>query len=280
MREILGDAGFLQFPSVCWLGSGDTALYAWCGAGIFAALVLIVGFVPLPCLVFLWSDYLSLTVAGQLFYQYQWDILLLEAGFMSIFLCAAGSAFGKACESSTFRTFPDDLVAVSTYFLFRRGQANEWRSRLGRWDCARIPLFHPAPSDSSCWFAQQLPVVWQMISVWTMFAIEVVLPFFLFAPRRIRLFGVGGIATLQLLIALTGNYGFFNLLTLLLCLMCVDDAVWRRLAPSRSRVNRPRVRPARFLPRKLFLRQRLRSFCSAWCRSQLPFVDPCLYSRR
>ena len=53
------------------------------------------GFVPLPCLVFLWFDYLSLTIAGQLFYQYQWDILLLEAGFMSILLAPLALRLGR-----------------------------------------------------------------------------------------------------------------------------------------------------------------------------------------
>ena len=86
-----------------------------------------------------------------------------------------------------------------------------------------------------------------------MFAIELVLPFFLFGPRRARLLAVGGIATLQLLIALTGNYGFFNLLTLVLCLMCVDDAVWRQVTSSKRQLHRERVHPARFIPRKLVL---------------------------
>ena len=60
-------------------------------------------FVPLPCLLFLWFDYLSLTIAGQLFYQYQWDILLLEAGIHEHSCRAAGSAFGKVRKSSTGR---------------------------------------------------------------------------------------------------------------------------------------------------------------------------------
>ena len=51
-----------------------------------ASVILMLGFVPMACLAFLWLDYLSLTVAGQLFYQFQWDILLLEAGFLGIFL--------------------------------------------------------------------------------------------------------------------------------------------------------------------------------------------------
>jgi hypothetical protein len=34
---------------------------------------------------------------------------------------------------------------------------------------------------------------------------------------------------LQLVIALTGNYAFFNLVTIGLCLMCLDDEWWRRI---------------------------------------------------
>ena len=124
------------------------------------------------------------------------------------------------------------------------------------------------------------PLTWQTISVWTMFAIELVLPFFLFGPRRARLFAAAGIATLQLLIALTGNYGFFNLLTLVLCLVCVDDAVWRQLTPSKWQVDREGVQPARFVPRKLVLAAALAIFLlslvplAAAFRRPMPFLGP------
>jgi predicted DCC family thiol-disulfide oxidoreductase YuxK len=252
VREILGDAGFLQFPSVCWLGAGETALYAWCGAGIIAALVLIVGFLPLPCLVFLWFDYLSLTVAGQLFYQYQWDILLLEAGFMSILLAPLSLRLGRAANPPRAARF---LIGWLLFRLIFASGVVKLTSGDPAWGDGTALEYHyytqPLPTPLA-WFAQQLPITWQMISVWTMFGIEVVLPFFLFGPRRVRLFAAGGIAMLQLLIALTGNYGFFNLLTLILCLICVDDSVWRRLLPSKWQL-RERVQPARFVPQKLVL---------------------------
>jgi predicted DCC family thiol-disulfide oxidoreductase YuxK len=253
VREILGDAGFLQFPSICWLGAGDTALYAWCGAGIIASLALIVGFVPLPCLVFLWFDYLSLTIAGQLFYQYQWDILLLEAGFMSIFLAPLTLRLGRRANPPRAARF---LIVWLLFRLIFSSGVVKVTSGDPAWADGTALGYHyftqPLPTPLA-WFAQQLPVIWQMISVWTMFAIEVVLPFFLFGPRRARLFAAGGIATLQLLIALTGNYGFFNLLTLVLCLMCVDDSVWRQLTPSKWQLHRERVEATRFIPRKLLL---------------------------
>jgi lipase maturation factor 1 len=252
-REVLGESAFLQFPSVCWFGASDRALHAWCGAGIIAAIVLIIGFVPLPCLIFLWFDYLSLTIAGQLFYQYQWDILLLEAGFMSILLAPISLRLGRPTDPPPAARFL--VVWLLFRFIFSSGVV-KLTSGDPAWTNGTALEYHyftqPLPTPLA-WFAQQLPSSWQAISVWTMFAVELVLPFLLFGPRRVRLFAAVGIAALQLLIALTGNYGFFNLLTLVLCLMCVDDAVWRQLMPASWRVDRERGRPARFVPRRFVL---------------------------
>ena len=42
-------------------------------------------FLPVVSLVLLFVSYLSLTIAGQTFLSFQWDILLLETGFLAIF---------------------------------------------------------------------------------------------------------------------------------------------------------------------------------------------------
>ncbi|HEY5769968.1 MAG TPA: lipase maturation factor family protein, partial [Terrimicrobium sp.] len=109
----------------------------------------------------------------------------------------------------------------------------------------------PLPTPVA-WFAQQLPGWWQVMSVRVMFFVELCLPFLLFGPRRLRLLAACGIAALQFLIALTGNYGFFNLLTLALCLLAVDDAVWKKWAPARW-ASRPPGRETRFLASPLLL---------------------------
>ncbi len=83
-----------------------------------------------------------------------------------------------------------------------------------------------------------------------MFVVELVLPFLIVFPRRIRFFAAFGILMLQGFILLTGNYNWFNLQTMLLCLPLFDDAALRRLLPSRllgpieARVSRPAPRPA------------------------------------
>jgi hypothetical protein len=62
--------------------------------------------------------------------------------------------------------------------------------------------------------------------------IELLLPFLIFAPRRLRFVAAAGILALQCLIVLTGNYNWFNLQTMLLCLTLFDDAALRRSLPG------------------------------------------------
>jgi hypothetical protein len=78
------------------------------------------------------------------------------------------------------------------------------------------------------WYAHQLPGWFQALSALVMFAVELVVPFgLLFPPTRemaaLVIFGFMG------LILLTGNYAFFNLLTIALALLAFDDATLQPL---------------------------------------------------
>jgi len=95
------------------------------------------------------------------------------------------------------------------------------------------------------WYAHQLPGWFHSLSTVVMFGVELLAPLLIFGPRRLRLGGGAAIAALQVLIAATGNYGFFNLLTLALCVVLLDDQAlpwrWRGLvetaAPPRARLS-------------------------------------------
>jgi lipase maturation factor 1 len=279
-REMLGPEAFLRFPSVCWLSASEAALQAWCGAGIVAALVLMVGFMPLPCLFFLWMTYLSLTIAGQIFYQFQWDILLLETGFLGIFLSPVGLRLDRPANPPRAAHF------LAVWLLFRLVFASgvvKLTSGDPAWANGTALAYHyftqPLPTPLA-WFAQQLPGWWQALSVRVMFFTELVLPFFLFGPRNLRLFAAAGIALLQLLIALTGNYGFFNLLTIALCITCVDDAGWAKLKLRKWSFDPFAPTRSRFLSRK-FLRVAAVSIfllslvpLSAAFRRPIPLLEP------
>jgi hypothetical protein len=86
----------------------------------------------------------------------------------------------------------------------------------------------PIPAWTS-WYANLAPNWFQAFSVIGVFFIEGFVPLLFFGPRRIRLFAFAMTVLLQLLIAATGNFGFFNLLAIVLCLILIDDHTWARL---------------------------------------------------
>jgi hypothetical protein len=74
------------------------------------------------------------------------------------------------------------------------------------------------------WWADKSPEWFKHFSVAFCLVVEIIVPFFIWAPRRPRLIAAALMIFLQIVIALTGNYCFFNLLTIALCLLLVDDA--------------------------------------------------------
>jgi len=84
----------------------------------------------------------------------------------------------------------------------------------------------PLPMPLS-WYAHQLPLWFQEISTMLIFVSQVIVPFFIFAPRRIRIFAGYVFIILEVLILLTGNYNYFNLLTIALILLLFDDRAIR-----------------------------------------------------
>ncbi len=233
------------FPSIlAWTGAGDAAIHAWCWAGVASSVLLIAGLAPAANLIFLWAAYLSLSIAGQDFYQFQWDILLLETGFLAIFLAPWNLWVKKAASPPRLAHFL--LIWLLFRLLFESGVV-KLTSGDPTWANGTALDYHyftqPLPTPVA-WFAQQLPDWFQWLSVKAVLLIELVLPFFLFLPRRLRIAGAGSIAGLQFLIFITGNYGIFNLLTLALCLLVADDAMWGSLAIRMKAAKAPQ----RFLP--------------------------------
>ena len=80
----------------------------------------------------------------------------------------------------------------------------------------------PIP-NTVAWFFHQFPGIFHKASVGVMFAVELLVPFLIFFPRRLRILSFWIIPGFMFLIILTGNYTFFNWLTLLLCLLLLDD---------------------------------------------------------
>ena len=230
VHDTFGWESYRLAPTVFWIAHGDAFLKAVCITGVVLSLALLAGYLERPALALLYILYLSVCTAGQEFMSFQWDMLLLEAGFLAIFL---GSSKG--------------MIWLFRWLLFRLtflSGAVKLLSHDRAWRNLDAISYHywtqPLPTPVA-WYMAQLPAWFQRFSTAAVLFIELPIPFLIFAPRRWRFFAAGCILFLQTLIFLTGNYTFFNLLTMALCLFLFDDAA---LAKLRLRSRRVRVKPA------------------------------------
>jgi predicted DCC family thiol-disulfide oxidoreductase YuxK len=223
VREYYG-AGVGQVPTLFWLNAGDGTIKAVWIAGVCLSAALLLGVRWRIVRIALFVLYLSLVTAGQEFMGYQWDALLLEAGFLAILLGSSPIVVWL------YRWLLFRLVFLSGVVKLASGDPT-WRH------FTALPVHYetqPLPTPLA-WYMYQLPGWFQRGSVGIVFFVELIVPFFIFAPRRARLAAAGAMVFLQVLILLTGNYAFFNLLTISFCLFLMDDALLGRVMPARFR---------------------------------------------
>jgi hypothetical protein len=231
VAQHFGAGAAARLPTLCWLLGADTrTLQLLCIAGIACGTALIVGLLPGPAALLAWALYLSLVGVGQVFLGFQWDALLLETGLLALLV---------APWRWRPRRYDPSIVALLPLWclVFKLHLLSGWVKLAGGdptwWNCTALEYHY----WTTClpvwigWYAAQLPDLVQRASVLVMFAIELGAPFAILGPRRLRHAAAGAMIALQLGIAATGNYGFFNLLTIALCLTLLDDAALVRLLP-------------------------------------------------
>lgn len=239
----IGADRYRLLPTLCWLDAGDTALQLQCAAGCVLALLALIGIAPMPCFAALWLLYLSLVTVGRDFLAFQWDNLLLETGLLAVLLSPA-----RLWPRGPRPASPPRLARWLLWWLLFRLMFESGIVKLASGDATWRNLTaltvhyetQPLPTPLG-WYAHQLPAWIQRASCAAMFGIELIAPFLILAPRRLRHLGAVGMALLQVAILLTGNYTFFNWLTLALCLLLVDDFALARWLPKRARA---RLQPA------------------------------------
>jgi hypothetical protein len=237
-HEQLDPGAMWQLPTLCWLNAGDASLLAQSIAGALFALILACGFFPGACALICWLLYLSLSTVASPFLDFQWDTLLLETAFLAAFFLPWNLRPDWLRESAV--TFLARLLLWWLLFrlIFESGVVKlssgdpPWRAGTAleyHFETQPLPLW-PA------WFAHQLPKSLLKASTWAMFSLELIAPMLIFAPRWFRHIAAWGSIALQVLILITGNYAFFNWLTIALCILLFDDRAWPQRLAIRSRV--------------------------------------------
>lgn len=224
MEDELAAERYWLHPTLFWLNASDTMLQTVAAAGCVFSVLLLFNILTRISLILLFALYLSLFHAGQIFMNFQWDYLLLESGFLAIFL-PSGSRF---------------VVWLYHWLLFRfrfLSGASKLLSQDPTWaNLTALNYFfevQPLP-HSGAWYAHQLPEWFLRFGTGAALATELVIPFLMFLPRRVKFFAAGATVLMQVLILLTSNHSYANLLTLVLCLFLFDDRALGRVIPQRA----------------------------------------------
>jgi len=234
-REFLDAVGshfgverFWLLPTVFWVSASNAAIHIVCALGLASSLAVMIGLVPAPGLLLAWAAYLSLLGIGQDFLRFQWDTLLLEAGMVAILLAPWRWRLRNAGPP------PHPALWLARWLIFRLMLTSalvKLTSGDPTWRNLTTLDYHyftqPLPPWTA-WYAHHSPEWFHKLSVLMMYLSEGVAPFLIWGPRRVRMTGAAIICALQILIMATGNYGFFNILTLVLCIPLLDDGLFTR----------------------------------------------------
>ena len=217
-RPLLGERGlqpapaflaavpFARAPSLFHLHYSDRfgSLVAWVGAGLAGAALLGLpeqgpAWVPAAAFLALWALYLSVVNVGQTFYSFGWETLLLEAGFLAVFLGPAGTA-------------PPTLVLWLYRWLLFRVEFGAGLIKLRGDRCWRdltcLDYHHetqPLPGPLS-WFFHHLPRPLHRAEVLANHVTQLVVPFGLFAPQPVAGIAALAIVVTQAWLLVSGNF--------------------------------------------------------------------------
>ncbi|XP_033645655.1 lipase maturation factor 2-like [Asterias rubens] len=230
---------FQKRPSLMWF-TMDLGLEAQEGMDLICILGCVVSLI---CLVsrrmrdgamfaLLWFLYMSVYEVGQTFLWFQWDILLLEAGFLTILVAPFHLSKWRQPTGSQHDTITLWLVRWLLFrLMFASGVVKLTSLCPTWWDLTAMDWHYESQCipTSLAWYAHQIPQWFQKLSVAAVYAIECGTPFLFVSPiRNLRLFSFYSQILLQVLIVATGNYNFFNLLTITLCISLLDDRFFGR----------------------------------------------------
>ncbi|MEY4512951.1 MAG: hypothetical protein RLZZ450_5073 [Pseudomonadota bacterium] len=233
-----GPLRFVRLPTLLWLSPSDRFLATLPWLGMAAGLYALVGgpgsfWALAACFVL----YLSLDVAALMF---PWDCLLLEAGFLALFLPEPRMIFELGASS-----LPLPVVAFTFRFLIVRVM---WGFALlkfvgtKRGDSLYLQGFlawMPMCTPLGFW-AQHAPTWLLRAAYGFMMFVEVLCPPLVFFTGLPRAVAAVGLMSLMAGIWATGNWGFFNVGYGALCVVLLDtqsslfDTTWQTMTASPS----------------------------------------------
>jgi hypothetical protein len=233
VARMRGQANLLDLPSVFLFDASDAALMTASWAGLVLAVAVMLFAENAVAMAALWALYLSFVDVGQIFYGYGWEMLLLEAGFLSIFLCPLTSVLPLSSRAA-----PSPVVIVLLRWLLFRVMFGAGLIKLrgdACWTQLTCLAYHyetqPVPGPWSP-ILHRAPLWFHEVGVAFNHGVELVAPWFVFGPRALRLFAGACMIGFQAMLVVSGNLSFLNWLTIVVCVACFDDVALARALPQ------------------------------------------------
>ena len=238
--QALRGVGWLRFweaPTLLWVSTSNGMLVGLCWVGLVASVLIVVNIWPRMMLAVCFVCFLSFVGAAQDFSGYQSDGMLLEAGFLALFVAPGGWRPGWGARSGG--VWAAYLLLLWEWFriYFQSGVVKlesgdeTWRNLTAMYEYYQNG---PLPTWVG-WYLQHLPHWFHIASAGLTLFMELVLVWLALFGRQARLVCFWVVTVWQVVVIATANYAFLNYLVLVLAVLLLDDRTLRRWVPQRWR---------------------------------------------
>lgn len=235
LPALVGPGGLVE------TGVSAEMLHGLCAAGTVASTAMIIGLLPGPSAIAVYLCYLLLAAGSWRFLSYQWDSLLLEGSIVLALVSPWRLWMHRATEPSIIAIWVVRLLVVKLMLMAGIAKLASGDPLWAAWTALEVHFYsQPLPHGLS-WRAHHLPPILLQLGTGLTLIVELVLPMAAFFRVGRVMFFVGT-AVLMFLLALTGTYGWFGLLTAVLALSLLDDDL---LDPILQRPEAPVAPPPR-----------------------------------
>ncbi|MFL4908668.1 lipase maturation factor family protein [Streptomyces sp. MMS24-I2-30] len=232
-RALMGERGMLpvprfvarvpfrRAPSLFHLHYSDRFFAACCWTGCAVSAALLAGLdsrLPLAGAMLLWlvpwALYLSIVNVGQTWYAFGWESLLLEVGFLAVFL------------GNDEVAPPVVVLFLLRWILFRLEFGAGLIKMRGDpcWRKLTCLYYHhetqPMPGPLS-WFFHRLPRPLHRVEAAANHVTQLVVPVLLFTPQPVATAAAALMIVTQLWLVLSGNFSWLNWITIVLALSAI-----------------------------------------------------------
>ena len=209
----------INIPSLFWFSQTDFFMQLVIYCGIFSSGAIILGNTDFWYYAISYIAYISFVIVGSPFLNYQWDAMLLETAFMCVF-------YSMTNPPNVFMHYAIWIFFVR--FMVSAGLA-KIKSGDKNWRELKSMNYHywtqPLPNKIA-WHIDKMSEDFHKASCAIALAIQVCLSPLLLSPLFIRKWIVLAQLFLQIMIALTGNYCFFNTMAVTFLVPFIPDSYW------------------------------------------------------